>query len=318
MNFQEFITYREKLLKSNSIIKNYSEMNLYRYYDRKEKWEFTKGHLGKNVHRCHLVEDWLTYYNLPYHFKKQIGVSTGVRNSLDIISSIFKEKTFLIPSDVYPYYIDLFNKKSIIYKTYNTINENLTFEKSHSDILLITDPLKPQGRDVSLEEIKNIKSWLNKDKNRLLIIDGVYSFTIRQDWINLFQETNQVILLFSLSKSWLLPNCFGISFLPNNQIGELLKEKYKSLIKDEEKLRMAYMALNEQKNIPIFLRKSLINKTDNLNNILNVNFFNNLENPSYLFYSNISFSTWLNKNILTIPTSVFGSKNDGSIISSLI
>lgn len=49
-----------KLLKSNSIIKNYSEMNLYRYYDRKEKWEFTKGHLGKNVHRCHLVEDWLT------------------------------------------------------------------------------------------------------------------------------------------------------------------------------------------------------------------------------------------------------------------
>ena len=90
-----------------------------------------------------------------------------------------------------------------------------------ADILLITDPLKPLGRDITDNEYNKVKKWLAVDSSRLLIVDGVYTLNNRLNsfLLKLYEESKQVILMYSLSKAWCLPNHFGVSLLPKNSFG---------------------------------------------------------------------------------------------------
>lgn len=319
MNYQQFLKYREEFLSKNPNIIDCAETNLYKHYEKlKKDWIFSHGHIGKNVHRCHLAEDWLKYHNLTNTLKQNIGVSNGVRHSLEIFIKNNLNKNYLIPQDVYPFYNNLLNENNITYSTYTTINSQLNYDNNDdSDILLVTDPLKPSGRDITPEEIENIKAWLLKNKSKLLIVDCAYSFNIRKEWLQLYESTNQVILLYSLSKLWLLPNCLGISLLPHNDQGIILKEYYKNIERNEEKLNMAFMALNKYTEIPNILKNELCNNIEKTNHILNLNYTVNQDNPSYLFYNQNSFDYWLKLGVLTIPLSIYGSNHNGVIISTL-
>lgn len=320
MNYENFLILKNDILKENQNIINMAENNLYAYRPCNLVYDNT-GHIENKVYRCHLVEDWLKYYDLPQEYKKNIGVSNGVRNSLDVITEELKDKKYLIPKDVYPFYQKLLNEKNICYKEYKTLNGKKLFEDIkdiEADILLITDPLKPLGRDIELNEYKNIEFWLNENKNRMLIVDCAYTLSnkINEFLFNLYLKTNQVILLYSLSKGWSLPNYLGISLFMDNDFGKYLKEKYKLLEKNQSNLNMAYMALKEK------------NSVNDLKNILEKNhkkaeFYLNRklpyskENISYLYYLEDKFDDLLKKNILSIPATVFGGTN-GVIISTLL
>ena len=75
MNYNEFLEQKKQILNNNNVI-DMSENNLYKFVSDKlslsEMSGKVKGHVNGNVHRCHLVEDWLKYFNLPEEFKKYI------------------------------------------------------------------------------------------------------------------------------------------------------------------------------------------------------------------------------------------------------
>lgn len=320
MNYNDFLELKEHLLKENKNLLNLAENNLYVYKPHNIFYQTGAGHINGIVYRCHLVEDWLNHYGLSQEFKKHIGVSNGVRHSLETIIEHFKDKSFLVPADVYPFYQKTLNEKDVIYKEYKTLGVDKLFtDLADTDIMLLTDPLKPLGRDITPNEYGHIEKWLNEDYSRLLLVDAVYLLDnkVNAYLFNLYKTTNQVIIMHSLSKAWCLPNHFGVTFFPDNEMGQNLREAYKKLEKNQEKLNLAYIALNQCKKHPELLRAKLFENKTKVNDLTDLGIETSAWNPSYMFYSPVSFQEHLDNGLLTIPASVFGG-DKGSVISTLI
>lgn len=321
MDFNEFTAFKMKVLEQNEKLINLSNTNLYASYPSSIVYDGT-GHIDNIVYRCHLVEDWLRYYQLPSDLKQYIGVSNGVRHSIATITETFKDKRFLIPADVYPFYQTTLINKNIQYQEYQTLTTGSLFTDIgdiDSDIMLLTDPLKPLGREIQESEYLLIENWLSKDKARLLLVDCAYLLdaTVNPYLFQLYLKSQQVIFMYSLSKSWCLPNYFGITIFPQNPLGKGIRESFKLLEKNQDKLNVAFMALNKYTHYPIFLKEVFHKNINFVNSILPNQLPNSLNNPSYLFYSEQSFETYLFQGYLVIPASVFGGK-EGSVISTLL
>lgn len=313
MNYKEFLNYKKQILESNPNLVNCAENDLYSYFSFENKYKEVDGHVNGNIHRCHLVEDWLNYYSLSQNYKKFIGVSDGVRHSLGLLVEKFAEKKWLIPKDVYPFYQSLMQEKETLYSEYSTLGVDCLFiDLVKADILLITYPLKPLGRDILDNELWRIKNWLSEDSSRRLVVDAVYLQSKYE--LNLLMDlfkSNQVYILFSLSKSWCLPNTLGITFVPEQDL--FIKEVFKMLNKTDLSLNLAYQALNLNTERPNVIKNKHIKNYLEMKNHISLPTFNG----GYLFYVNSSHEELLNKGILSIPASVFGGKK-GSIISTLI
>ncbi len=186
------------------------------------------------------------------------------------------------------------------------------------------------------------KSLIQSNPNKTFIFDCVYlnpcKNNITENIINSIDnisylielyDLGNVFLLTSLSKSWSMPNIMGITFIPEKFI--FLREKFKSIIIEEDKLKLAYLALNRYILIPSFISSYLKELRNNLDSLWQerfyYSFFKNLDigkkhfgnislQESYLYYVNIEPELFLEENILVIPSSVFGGKN-GSVISIL-
>lgn len=310
MNYQEFLIYKEKIIKDNPTIINLANNNLYDFFKDisfiKEKVELEK------VHRCHLVEDYLRLFSQEDSLKKWVGASSGVRSSLSLLFPSLSN--WSIPSDVYPFYIEEKNKSGNEYITYETLNESELFKDTDNvESLLVTYPMKPNGRELSVREWANLSTFLDKSKKNVIVIDMVYQVDLELN-INIekLYKTNQVVICHSLSKMYLLPNIFGITLLPQNDKGSELRKKFTNIEKNEEKLKIAHFALNDNKNFYELVNKKTDEHRLKLKTIIDIGF-----NHGYLFYVNKSPELFLKDNILVIPESVFGGKGSGSILSSL-
>jgi len=327
MNYNEFLEQKKEILNNSNII-DMSENNLYKFIKERlslsEMSGKVKGHVNGNVHRCHLVEDWLNYFNLPQEFKKYIGVSNGVRHSLDILMEKFEDKKWYIPKDVYPVYQEKANSLlKVDYEQYKTLVYDNVYRingiPNDVEVILTINPFKPYGRKMLISEINTLRDWLNANKERRLIIDCVYMLSIDEydEIFKLFDDTQQVYLLFSLSKTWLIPNVLGFTFIPENDL-KVTKEIFKNLNINKKELNTAFLALNNYKDRPELVKQVL---RDQINiaasKIKEFGIINDFDNPGYLFYSNKSFDFWIEKGILTIPATVFGGQ-DGVIISTLV
>lgn len=327
MNYNEFLEQKKQILNNNNVI-DMSENNLYKFISDKlslsEMSGKVKGHVNGNVHRCHLVEDWLKYFNLPEEFKKYIGVSNGVRHSLDILMEKFQDKKWYIPQDVYPVYKEKANSLlKIDYKDYKTLVYDNVYRingiPEDIEIILTINPFKPYGRKMLRSEINTLRNWLNGNKERRLVIDCVYMLSINEyeEIFKLFDDTQQVYLLFSLSKTWLIPNVIGFTFIPEHDLN-VTKEIFKNLNINKKDLNLGYLALNKYKDRPELVKQVLRDQINiAANKIKEFGLINDFDNPGYLFYSNKSFDYWSEKGFLTIPATVFGGK-EGVIISTLI
>jgi hypothetical protein len=363
MNYEEFLNFKENILKNNPNLLNLANNNLYEHLPFSNLIETVKVfdnlnypyHNKGKVHRCHLVEEWLNIYQISSKYKSHIGFSKGVKNSFEIISQDekFKYKKWLIPSDVYPYYSKTLSKTFTPIAYYETLIDNdvpfyyqPNISDDHfiheADVILITLPLKPLGINGNDNGFKHLKSLVQSNPNKTFIFDCVYlnpcKNNITENIINSIDnisylielyDLGNVFLLTSLSKSWSMPNIMGITFIPEKFI--FLREKFKSIIIEEDKLKLAYLALNRYILIPSFISSYLKELRNNLDSLWQerfyYSFFKNLDigkkhfgnislQESYLYYVNIEPELFLEENILVIPSSVFGGKN-GSVISIL-
>lgn len=322
MDYKTFCEYRKEQIETGDVL-DFAETNLYSYYQNAfpaMTGEIT-GHRNGRVHRCHLVEDWLNHYGLEHHYKKNIGVSQGVRHSLDILMKHYNDRSWYIPSDCYPVYQEKAETHlSMRVAEYETLTFSNVFRNipTGTEIILCCAPFKPYGRKLETAEIYTLRQWLKEDRRRRIVFDCVYLFSIEeQDSIlKLYNETDQVYLLFSLSKNWLIPNKMGFTFIPSQDQKEV-REQFKSLNIPYNNLEKAYIALNHYQERPKNIRDSIIANIQNSTRILTeFGFIFDVRNPSYLFYSSKSPEYWFQQGILVIPATVFGGRS-GSVISVL-
>jgi DNA-binding transcriptional MocR family regulator len=164
------------------------------------------------VHRCHLATAWCARRGMPATWSARALVCEGVRAALALIFGELRGEPIAIPRDVYPVYWQLAERAGVSAIAIDTF-PRLRFADTR--YLVLPCPFKLHGRAWTAAEFEAAHRWLAADRSRRLILDGVYSFDapLAPDVIALI-ETDQVIYLDSLSKSWLHEKVFGTAVVP--------------------------------------------------------------------------------------------------------
>lgn len=330
MDYREFLLYRsEKLAKEPGFV-DAGDLDLYGKFPKVENLftDASGGHIGDNIHRCHLVEDFLREYELDEGNdiaveKKLVSYSMGVRQSLVVLMDLYRDKKWLIASDNYPYYQNLAQKIDLGYKTFNTLGcdgfADMMTVSTDEDILLVTYPFKPSGQSYSEEDWQSLRNWLQVDSARRLVLDAVYLFELKEEkeLFKLFFETQQIVILYSLSKSHAAPMVAGFTFTFDNEI----REAFKNIPRDErleDTMRTCFSLLNleagkkRREEIRCFIQNKKASAVSA--GVLPENY----DAEGYLFYlTGANFNILEEKGILTVPSSVYLSEAKGVVISTL-
>lgn len=325
MDYKEYLAYRQDVLAEQEDILDAGDLDLYGKFPRIDTIfsDNTGGHIGDNIHRCHLVEDFLRVYGLDGFGhntveKKHISFSQGVRHSIEILMDFYSDQKWLIAADNYPFYLTTAEKSGLNFNTFETLGKNGIEEilsDEESEILLVTYPLKPSGERYSLQDWLRIRLWLAQNSNRRIILDAVYvtNLAIEDELFALFHETKQAIILYSLSKAYAAPKVAGFTFSYDNDI----REAFKDIARDEQAMRLCFLIFNkpegEKRRVEIARAIQVqYEKAVEAGLVAGGKFA-----PGYLFYVNKGYIVDTDQKLLTVPPSVYGSEQPGEIISTL-
>ncbi len=322
MNFLNYQKYREAILAQRPTLIDAGETNLYRALSSlvPKRPELTH----ERVHRCHLASKWAECFGFSGAVSSRAFVSCGVRHSLTLIfqgCAAMGAKVW-IPEDNYPVFSELALAAGMVPITFPTLPEPTWPNASSSDaeFLLVTNPLKPLGRYLNTNDLRSLTDWLGSNPHRRVIIDTVYDLGARfhSSTVSLI-ETKQALLLHSLTKGWLHARLFGIALVPESD-ADHWRPCFQNSAPPQTNLAAArhflarYQALPRKVAASIGEAKAILASTlpHLLGNLLKC------EAPGYLFPAKASFDALLEKNVLGIPASVFGSsRKDLTLLSSL-
>jgi hypothetical protein len=325
MEYQEYLSYRKNILDGNEEVIDAGDLNLYGKFPRVDTIfaDTSGGHIGNNIHRCHLVEDFLRVYGLDGSRhnaveKKHISFSQGVRHSIEILMGFYSDRKWLIAADNYPFYLTTAHEVGVDFKTFETLGKNGIEElraDEESDILLVTYPLKPSGERYSLQDWLRIRLWLSQNPARRIVLDAVYltNLEAEDELFSLFHETKQAIILYSLSKAYAAPHVAGFTFSYDNDV----REAFKNITRDENSMRLCFLILNKEEGTKrredvAGLVQTQYEKAVDAGLVAGGKFA-----PGYLFYVSDDNMVDTEQNILVIPPSVYSSNANGKIISTL-
>jgi hypothetical protein len=331
MDYRAFKKFRAEILAADPALIDASDLDLYGKFPSVETifTDISGGHKGSNIHRCHLVEDFLRAYQLdgiesPNAVDKGlISFSSGVRESLSILMKLFNDKQWLLPSDNYPYYLTEAEKQNVSFALFDTLEKKglseLVAGSNDADILLVTYPLKPSGMEYTAEDGETLRSWLAVNPERRVILDAVYLFELHEEHelFALFHETRQVIILYSLSKAFAAPLVAGFTF----SYDPFVREAFKSIERNEERMRLAYLLLNKDEGIE--RRESVLEfvSHQHFRAIESGILPRNTTGSGYLFYdaNRVYSSDGIDGSgtILAVAPTVYESSAPGAIISTL-
>jgi len=167
--------------------------------------------------------------NLQKVFEIPMGLNfylgRGVRALLKQALEKLRDQGYqaVLPDDVYPAYEMIAQDAGMALRKFSTI-PSLFIPKTltKKEVLVITSPLSPQGRELSAQEISLLEIWLNQDVHRRLILDTVYTFDRRFDLATLALLKNpQTIAIHSFAKAFLVPGHLGFSVGNSKTLDEL-------------------------------------------------------------------------------------------------
>ena len=339
MTYEEFLNYKNNLPKEHKFnLIDLSNNNLYgkfdsisKYFEEISNFESIKNnfHVNGNVHRCHLVEDYLNNLNINLDYKKNILFTQGIRFTLKLFAedSHFNKSSWLIPNDVYPFYQKVL--KDIECKEYKTLGLNnclndlkINLESFDGKFVLLTLPMKPLG--IRTEDIiEELNLIISNNKDKTFIIDAVYA-NDKVLFKNIFSlyELGNVILMHSMSKMWAIPNIMGLTFFPESYSEQLNNFKKNNIPVSKTDLIKSYLILHNYNDYPNEINKALADlKNITFNKIKELGFklshHYELDKNGYLFYiPDIEPEKFFSYGVLVLPASIFGGKS-GSIISTL-
>lgn len=278
-------------------------------------------------HRCHVAEHWLTCFALPAEWKPRALVSQGVRQSLQCLFAYWASQgtRLLLPADVYPVYLEMARAAGCTFATYRTWPQASFEGIDQADVVLAASPMKPRGDELRAEEKELLRAWLKADTRRRLVVDAVYTFDTRiSPSIRVLMNTNQVLVLHSLSKGWAEPLAAGVTLVPAQDV-EVLTPLFRALAVNPDKLAMAHALLEQDRMGPELLRRHLAQLQAKLATTLAGCMLPNAipgraVNPGqYLFVLPLDWrSLFQSHHVLALPLSVFGEATPGlSVVSSL-
>ena len=332
MNFEEFQVRRKQLLVQRPGLQDCAESNVYRALsclvpDLAAAFAMPT----ETVHRCHLAEQWTNHFAVPAADPARALVSCGVRHSLEMIFRLGASQgdRFWLPADNYPVYLALAAEAGAQVNLYPTLPEPIwpTAEGHEVDgadrrheFLLITNPMKPRSRWLNEADLTAIEDWLSGGDRRRVLIDAVYDLgeKLHAGTLRLLAE-GKTILLHSLTKGWLHPRLFGVALVPECDRERWLPV-FRSAAPPQQNLAMARELLAEHFDLPQRVAVTLGATGDALFHNLPVSRDQRLatDAPGYLFPVKVAHGELLEKGVLGMPASVFGSdRNDLTVLSSL-
>lgn len=248
-------------------------------------------------------------------FARHFGL--GIRQLIkDLANSPYlKSSTFLLPEDVYPVYFGLIGDRPI--KTFPTlqsldIRTALSASQTHS-VLLLPVPLVPSGNDLFESDLWTLLDWLARSPTHLLIIDSAYAFTKMPSSYKTLLKQAQCVQLFSLAKTWLSPNLFGMAVAEQSLLDLLCLPKH-SISNHWKNVVSAFP------DLPATLQSTFDREWRSLSPSL-TRIDSNWLPPKNGYFAKlqIPFHELLEKhNTLGVPASVFGSgRSDFTIITCL-
>lgn len=259
------------------------------------------------------LDAWTQY--LQYQPKCYM-YSLGVRHSLlDIFTILkFRNMTVTIPYDVYPVYSNILEQVGMPYNVYNTVPHFDIDKCFQSNVILITAPMMPLGRDLYNPEFRELVSWLDQDENRYIIIDRVYDYKQDNIFFNLVDKfPDQVIICYSLSKTFLQPLQYGFTILPKD-IKDLISRylpTYPTLDNDK-------ILLTKYKDFPKEQQSRFRYRWNLLKPIIkDLDQWWRPPQIGYLSVIKSSYERSLKLGVMTVPGDVYNISNDYSVISCL-
>ena len=268
-----------------------------------------------------VLDLWRQRWGNAHSFKK-IRTGTSIRSFLESLFDRMSSSHYwlCIPNDVYPVYWELAHKYAIKATGFPTVPEfqlsNLTMAPRRA-CLLLPHPLSPAGRYLTPDECEKLETWLNQSEDRWLILDAVYEFNFKANSLTYrLLKTGKVVLLHSLSKGWLAPRTFAVATYPPKWPPQFESE---STELSPEQLKTTHTLMSRFADKPQHLQTLFQTRWQNLTPRLK-QWDQNWAPPKsgYFSFLNISAQALLKRhNVLAIPSSVFGSDSNVSIITCL-
>ena len=212
--FEDFIALQERVRRDDPSVVQLGETRIARALAALRPTIAVPAQLPR-LHRCHLATAWCARRGMPDEWSARALVCEGVRHALELIFGELARRgeTIAVPSDVYPVYGQLAEQACVATQPIVTYPA-LSFATTARYVLLPC-PLKLHGRAWTDTELGAATAWLGADRSRRLILDGVYSFDAMLPLaVRALIETDQVLMLDSLSKSWLHEKAFGTAVVP--------------------------------------------------------------------------------------------------------
>jgi len=235
--------------------------------------------------------------------EKTTLISKGVRNGLSVLRLALPSliNRVWLPVDVYPVYQTITPSNN----TYEILSPAwLSFlnDTRDRDTILLPVPLHPDSRMLSSNEERILTDWLEQHPKNWLIIDAAY------DYQGISFSHPRAIILRTLSKSWLARETFGVI----EAHPEVAKHLQPNHLTDLE-LGLAHTALC-QENLPKLQNRLFAHARRLTSKLLSEK---NIElNPPATGYLTV-VPEINNSDVITIPTSVFGSGKKASVVSCL-
>jgi aspartate/methionine/tyrosine aminotransferase len=278
------------------------------------------------IHRCHLAGEWAQRFGFAREAESRALVSRGVRDSLALLFGHYagRNARLWLPSDNYPVYGDLARAAQIAPQEFPTLPEPSWPDAApwrESELLLVTNPLKPLGRWLTAHDIASLTAWLARSPQRRVILDAVYTFdTCFHPSTLALLATGQTILLHSLTKGWLHPRLFGTALVPEADV-PALTPVFRAQPPPQANLARARELMGRHPEMPSAVSAELAAARERLVSMLPAQFPKSARAlaPGYFHVIETGWSALLEKeNVLGLPATVFGSPRENITILSAL
>jgi aspartate/methionine/tyrosine aminotransferase len=262
---------------------------------------------SQNVTQEMLYKKWQEVNNVKISSEKLV-LTRGVRHSLSKLFHLFKEETIYMPQDVYPRYFELAHENRVeSFVTYPKVDWQV-LNGVEDSVVLLTIPFTPMGKPIDEEALKELESLLKRG-NRL-IIDAVYDYDVQNNFQKLEPLFKQgvVFWLHSLSKTYLSPEVLGISYVSSSAYKSYFESAFDNYhFQNEVSYGRAYDIMRSKPTLPDLqqqeFRKGFAYLSENTGLTIEQS------EIAYCAVVEESFEALLERNILGVPSSVFGSQN---------
>ena len=251
-------------------------------------------------------------------------VTRGVRSFLRTLCCAIgkSDKTGLwMPSDVFPTYHTIAADARIIPESFTVMPSPDFRPLEHAgpnDVLVLPLPLTPIGRSLAEPETDGIVGWLRQSPARTVVIDTVYAYKASgYEGLDRLIETGQCIQAWSISKTWIQRQVFGVAIVPDAWASVLASP---CDAPSDEDIHRAIACFTQQPDLPRKQQERFEAQWEMLRPEI-VKVCPKWTPPETGYFSILPMASQAlldNYGMLAVPASVFGSRRDDlSVISCL-